>query len=251
MRPVRPDALSVLVVDDDDRYRELAAEPFRKRGDRVRVTSDGLEALAMCLQDPPDIILSDVQMPRLDGWQFLRLIRARPSLAAVPVVFLTSLAGESERLLGYQLGVDAYIPKPYSPEELLVRVHQILRRSARVDAPLNLPVTLRGELEHVAISSLLAFLEVERKTGILLLIGPAVARFFLANGRLVRAEIEGAAEPLSSREALELALDWTEGQFEFVPQEPDEELAGEAEFGSSSITSLLIEHARVSDERKK
>jgi DNA-binding response OmpR family regulator len=235
-----------VVVDDDDRYRELAAEPFRRRGDIVRTTADGLEALAMCLNDPPDIILSDVQMPRLDGWQLLRLIRSRPALAAVPVIFLTSLDSDPERLLGYQLGVDGYIPKPYTPEELLVRVHQILRRTRHGGTPLMLPTTLRGDLEHVSPSSILSFLEVEKKTGVLLLIGECVARLFISAGRLLRAELEGTERPVASRQILTQALDWTTGQFEFL----SEDVKCKNEFGSSSITSLLLEHARVSDERK-
>jgi DNA-binding response OmpR family regulator len=246
---VRPNALSLVVVDDDDRYRELAAEPFRKRGDRVRTTADGLEALAMCMKEPPDIILTDVQMPRLDGWQFLRLIRSRPSLAAVPVIFLTSLDSEPARLLGYQLGVDGYIPKPYTPDELLVRVHQILRRAKRTDTPLMLATQLRGELEHVALSSLLSFLEVEKKTGTLLVMGNELARFFLHDGRLLRVELEAATTRLTSFQVLARALDWTSGQFEFTATQA--ESSAESEFGTSSLTSLLLEHARRSDERNK
>lgn len=238
--------LTVVVVDDDTRYREQAAEPFRRRGDTVHTTADGLEALSICLKDPPDVILSDVQMPRMDGWQLLRLVRGRPSLAAVPVVFLTSLGGESERLLGYQLGVDAYLPKPYEPEELLVRVHQIVRRARNARTSPAARTTLRGELEHVTVSSLLTFLEIERRSGILLLISTDVARLFFSEGRVVRAEIEGAEPPLTPRETVMRVLDAESGQFEFTSQEvnvPDEL--------GVSVTTLLLEHARDQDERKK
>jgi CheY-like chemotaxis protein len=242
----RNDALSIIVVDDDDSYRELAAEPFRKRGDVVRTTSDGLEALAMCLKEPPDIMLSDVQMPRMDGWQLLRLIRARPSLASLPVVFLTMLNDDNERLLGYQLGVDGYIAKPYKPEELLIRVTQILRRAKSVQSAPMAKITLRGELAHVPPSSLLSFLEMEKKTGTLLLIGSGVARLFLREGRVLRAEIEGDAEPGSSRDVFMSVLDWNNGQFEFTPE--DVQAADEIKTAS---TALLLEHARISDERKR
>ena len=245
-RPPRPkDALNVVVVDDDDHYRELAAEPFRKRGDIVRTTADGLEALAMCIKEPPDVILSDVQMPRMDGWQLLRLVRARPTLASVPVVFLTMLDGDTERLLGYQLGVDAYISKPYLPEQLLVRVHQIVRRARNAGVSPVQRTTLRGDLDQVAVSSVLSFLELERKTGVLLVVGPKLARLFLSNGRLVRAEIEGTAG-LNSRSTLMSVLDWTDGQFEFAPQDVDarDEIR-------SAISALLLEHARATDERRK
>ncbi len=239
----RPGALNVVVVDDDERYRELAAEPFRARGDVVRSYADGLGALSQCLTDPPDVILSDVNMPRMDGWQFLRLIRARPQLAAIPVVFLTTLGGEAERLLGYQLGVDAYIPKPYNPQEMLVRVHRIVQRSKGSPAAAELEKLLRGELEHVALSSLLSFFEVEQKSGVLLVIGPNVGKAEVCDGRVYRAEIEGGAFH-NSKFALKTMLDWREGQFEFTPgpvEGPDEV--------RSTITAILLNHARQEDEK--
>ncbi len=237
-------AMNIVVVDDDAHYRKLAAEPFIKRGDTVRTTADGLEALSMCLKDPPDVILSDVQMPRMDGWQLLRLVRARPSLATVPVIFLTMLDDDQARLLGYQLGVDGYIAKPYTPEELLVRVHQIVRRTQKSRTSQLLRTMLRGELEHVAPQSLLAFLEVEKQTGILLLVGPDVARLFFKNGELLRAEIEGSSS--SARDALWALLDWDNGQFEFAPQD----VGGHNELGTT-VTALLLEHAHHQDEQKR
>ena len=237
--------LNVLVVDDDKRYREYAAEPFRKRGDTVRTTADGLEALAMCIEQPPDVVLTDVQMPRMDGWQLLRLLRARPELASVPIVFLTSLDGDAERLKGYQLGVDAYIPKPYTPDELLVRVHRIVMRARSSLPTFTERTTLRGELEHVAPSSLFSIMEVEKKTGSLLLMGPSVARVFFKDGRALRAEIEGSPST-SSRDALMSVLDWSSGQFEFTP----EDVTCRDEVGKA-VTALMLEHARIQDERSR
>lgn len=244
-RPPRAsDSLSVLVVDDDAHYRELAAEPFRKRGDHVRTTADGLEALSICLKDPPDVILTDVQMPRMDGWQLLRLVRARPSLASVPVIFLTMLDGDNERLMGYQLGVDAYIAKPYVPEQLLIKVHQIVRRAQATRSSPLARTTLRGDLDNVAPPALLSFLELERKTGVLLLIGSGIARLFVKDGRVLRAELEGTRAP--SRAAVMTAFDWHTGQFEFSPQEvPDTDDV------KSSVSALLLEHARLADEKKQ
>jgi DNA-binding response OmpR family regulator len=238
--------LRIVVADDDTRYREMAAEPFRRRGDTVHTANDGLEALSMCLKDPPDVILSDVQMPRMDGWQLLRLVRARPSLSSVPVVFLTTLGGEAERLLGYQLGVDAYIPKPYDPHALLVRVHQIVRRAKNSRTSPATRSTLRGEIAHVGLQSLFTFLEMERKSGVLLVIGNEVARVFFSAGKLLRAEIEGETPPLASRNAAMRVLDTTSGQFEFSPQD----VTTKDELGMS-VTALLLEHARLTDERAR
>lgn len=234
--------LSVLVVDDDPASQKLAASPFRARGDYVRVAPDGFEALALCFKEPPDIILSDVQMPRMDGWQFLRVIRSRPSLASIPVIFTTTLSGEEERLKGYQLGVDDYVPKPYRPIELRARVDRL---AARVQADRRTLIerkTLRGDLTQVGIASVLSFLELEHKTGQLLVIGVRTARVFIKHGRPLRIEVDGAS-PIPPRPLLFDLLDWTSGQFEFAAQDiaaPDEL--------DASATTLLLEHARLKDE---
>lgn len=237
-----PDALDVLVVDDDPRWREYSAEPFVRRGDRVRTVADGLEALSLCVSDPPDVVLTDVNMPRMDGWQLLRMIRARPNLGGVPVVFLTSLDGDEERLKGYQLGVDAYIPKPFHPDELLLRVHRVVRRR-RQAAESDTAGTLRGDLENVSAASLLSFLSVERKTGILVVVGERVARVFLREGRALRVELEGDGPTLPSRDALLDILDWHTGQFEFSV-----ERVGGVDEVRSAISALVLEHARRQDE---
>ena len=234
----------VLVVDDDRQYRELAAEPFRKRGDKVRVVSNGVEALAAALKERPDVILSDVQMPRMDGWQFLRLIRARPALQTVPVIFLTLLDGDRDRMLGYQLGVDAYIAKPYAPDELLIRVHQAVRRARSFEASASARPTLRGDLANVAVSSVLAWLDVERKTGVLVIVGSSVARILLREGRILRVELEGHIG--GSKNAIKSVLEWRTGEFEFnaEPVECPDEV-------QCSTPALLIEHARITDEANK
>ena len=237
-----PEVLDVLVVDDDPRWREYSAEPFLRRGDRVRTVSDGLEALSMCVSDPPDVVLTDVNMPRMDGWQLLRMIRARPNLGGVPVVFLTSLTGDEERLQGYQLGVDAYIPKPFHPDERLMRVHRVVRRRRQAEES-DTAGTLRGDLDNVSAASLLSFLAVERKTGILLVVSDRVARVFMREGRALRVEMEGDGPALSSRDGLLAILDWQAGQFEFSLDR-----VGGADEIRSAISALVLDHAQQQDE---
>jgi CheY-like chemotaxis protein len=236
-------ALSILVVDDDESYRERAAAPFRARGDQVRLAADGFEALAMCLKSAPDLILADLQMPRMDGWQLLRVVRGRPSLASVPVIFLTSVSDEDERLHGYQLGVDDFVVKPYRDEELLARVERVVERQLQGRAQIR-QKTLHGDLTQVALPSVLSFLELERKTGELLVIGEQTAHLWLCEGQLVRVNLNGAAAP--SRTALFEVLGWRSGQFEFATQAIPS--SGESR---ENITGLLLEHARLSDEANR
>jgi uncharacterized protein (TIGR02266 family) len=240
-RPLRAKPLKVLVVDDDHVAREEAARPFRDRGDEVESASDGVAALAACLREAPDVIVSDVQMPRMDGWQLVRIVRSRPELAEVPLVFLTGMRGEDDRLKGYQLGVDDFVPKPSRPEELLARVDRVVKRVRR--PPAESQTMLRGDIEYVPLASVLSLLELEKKTGILRLTSSSVARFYIARGAMVRVDLEGEADGRRSREVLQEVLDWTTGQFEFIPSEItcDDEIR-------SSLTSILLDHACGNDE---
>jgi uncharacterized protein (TIGR02266 family) len=244
--PIRAEKrLSVVVVDDDGPCQKQAAAPFRARGDYVRVASDGMEALALCLQEPPDVLLCDVNMPRMDGWQLLRMVRSRPNLAAVPVVFLTTLDGEEERLRGYQLGVDDFVAKPYRSIELRARVDRLTAR-ARASSARSEQNALRGDLQQVSLPSLFTFLELERKTGRLAVLGEKNAIVWVRDGRPLRVEIEQAEEYFSPRELMSILLGWPNGQFDFASQsvEGDDEV-------KASFTALLLEYARVSDEENR
>lgn len=234
--------VSVLLVEDDEALRAPIVAALRARGDEVREVGNGLEALAACLKQPPDLVLSDVQMPKMDGWQLVRLLRARSSLVRVPVVLLTTLTDDEARLRGYQLGVDDYIGKPVRTEELFARMDRVLQRT-RPTADGKDRRSLRGDLEHVALPSLLSFLALEQKTGELLLAGEATARVYLRGGQPVHVEIDGAPVSGPDDPALGALLGWTRGQFEFAAAEV---LCPDAI--GTSVTALLLEHARRSDE---
>jgi uncharacterized protein (TIGR02266 family) len=253
--------LSVLVVDDDAGCRTLAAQPFRQRGDYVRVANDGFDALALCLKEPPDVVVSDVQMPRMDGWTLLRMVRARPTLASVPFVFLTTLGGESDRLRGYQLGVDDYIGKPFRGRELQARVDRIMERVHRQSHTLAEKKSLRGDLAQVGLPSVLSFLELERKTGELLVVGEPgrrgaaveavpsrvrTAHLYLRDGRLVRVDVDGLTADAIMIDLVYDVLSWQTGQFEFaaIDVRYDDRL-------HMTVTQLLLEHARFSDESER
>jgi uncharacterized protein (TIGR02266 family) len=238
--------LSIMIVDDDQGFRTMAAQPFRARGDYVRVAPDGFDALAQCLKEPPDVIVSDVQMPRMDGWMLLRMCRARPTLSSVPFVFLTTLGGEQERLRGYQLGVDDYLSKPFRGKELQARVDRIMTRVQRSTHALAEKKTLRGDLGQVSMPSVLAFLEIEKKTGTLLVLGRREAKLFLRDGRLLRVEVDGVVADAAAISVVYEVLGWQVGQFEFAAHE-----VGGEDLYDTTITGLLLDHARVSDENNR
>jgi DNA-binding response OmpR family regulator len=116
----------VLVVEDDATVREVACGYLRAAGFIVDEAMDGITALRMAEQTPPDLIVLDRMLPGFDGVEVCRRLRA---LSAMPIIMLTALGSVEERIEGLEAGADDYITKPFSPRELLLRVQSILRRS--------------------------------------------------------------------------------------------------------------------------
>jgi DNA-binding response OmpR family regulator len=115
----------VLVVDDDADIRGLVKELLERQGYGVTEAANGKDALRALYSTPPDVVLLDVSMPELDGWQTLERIR---DLSDVPVAMLTARAAELEKVRGLKAGADDYITKPFGRQELLARVEAMLRR---------------------------------------------------------------------------------------------------------------------------
>jgi len=129
----------VLVVDDDPTVSEVVARYLRHAGFEVQVVADGSAAVAHALANPPDLVVLDLMLPGIDGLEVFRQLRKQ---APVPVVMLTALGDETDRLVGLELGADDYVTKPFSPRELVLRVQSVLRRSPVPAAPAP-PTVLR------------------------------------------------------------------------------------------------------------
>lgn len=117
----------VLLVDDDPHIRQLLAFAFDKAGFAVEEAGDGEEALIAVARQAPDLVVLDINMPRMDGLEVCRRLRAGNE---VPVLFLSSRDDEFDRVLGIELGADDYVTKPFSPREVVARANAILRRSS-------------------------------------------------------------------------------------------------------------------------
>jgi DNA-binding response OmpR family regulator len=126
------DKLKILVVDDESRMRKLVKDFLVKSNYEVLEAEDGAQALDLFFeQNDIALIILDVMMPKMDGWQVCREIRA---YSKVPIIMLTAKADEKDELQGFELGVDEYISKPFSPKILVARVEAILRRTSQVSA---------------------------------------------------------------------------------------------------------------------
>ena len=147
----------ILVVDDRAEGRKLLALRLAREGYVVREAEDGAAALALAAADPPDLVLLDVLMPGMDGFEVCRRLRAMPALQAVPVVMVTSLEDTQDCVRGLEAGADDFIIKPFKPAELQARVRSLLRVKQLHD---------QGQRQREALAELSATLELRVAEGV-------------------------------------------------------------------------------------
>jgi DNA-binding response OmpR family regulator len=124
-----PDSIpTILVADDEEDLRELVTYRLTRSGYRVIGAGDGLEALELAAERTPDLMVLDVMMPKLDGYELTRRIRAEAALSSIPVILLTARSQESDIDRGFEVGADDYLKKPFNPDELVARVRAVLGR---------------------------------------------------------------------------------------------------------------------------
>jgi len=119
----------ILVIEDESDIAALVAYQLTHAGYQVRTASTGQEAMRAIDADPPDLIVLDIMLPEISGTELLQTLRSRKETERTPVILLTALREEEDRVKGFELGADDYISKPFSPKELVMRVRAVLRRS--------------------------------------------------------------------------------------------------------------------------
>ena len=242
----------------------MAATILGQAGYLVNVAGDAQGALASALKAPPNIILSTVSLPAVDGKPWWERLRSLSDGHLTPVIFLTAPTTAGGEILGFAAGIDECLPKPFRVEELERAVRVVLARApepapgphedggaAAAHAPAMKPShwhrplsALRGVLGEIGLPSLLVMLEMERKSGILVVeADEGTARFFLRKGYVIRAEVDDPEDPLSGATAVYEALDWRQGQFEFLIGD-----VGGVDEIQATTTFLLMEAARRVDE---
>ena len=125
----------IFVVEDDRDIADLVSLYLTKSGWQPQVFDSGTEALAAIKQAPPDLVILDLMLPGMDGLAVCRALRSDAVTARIPVIMVTARGDETDRIVGLELGADDYLPKPFSPNELVARVRALLRRSQPAAAP--------------------------------------------------------------------------------------------------------------------
>jgi DNA-binding response OmpR family regulator len=144
LRSRTADKTRVLVVEDEGDIAGLVKHTLERSGDSiVEIANSGDQALKLASEQPPDLIILDLNLPVLGGLEVCRLLRTRPATAKTPIIMLTARTTESDRVLGLDAGADDYITKPFSPRELAARVRAVMRRGRPEDP--GPPPIYRGE----------------------------------------------------------------------------------------------------------
>jgi DNA-binding response OmpR family regulator len=135
------------VVEDEPDVAELIRYNLVKEGWEVTAAATGADALRRAREAHPDVILLDIMVPQLNGWEVCRRLRQDPQTRTIPVIMVTGRADEGDRILGFEMGADDYVTKPFSPRELLARVRAVIRRGQPGDSAGRKPYLRAGDLE--------------------------------------------------------------------------------------------------------
>ena len=211
----------ILIVEDDPASADLVGRALGGRGYIVVTAKDGVEGLALLERSRPDLVVSDVQMPRMNGWDFVRRLRARPETAFTPVIFLTALDSVEDCVYGFRLGADDYLSKPYAIAELVARVERLLARARNLHGEtrkaLEAPGGLQGTLGETGLASILLLLEMEKKSCVVKMERDGdTGTVYLWKGRVTSASC-GGSQKLQGEEAVYRLLRWSDGRFRTEP----------------------------------
>lgn len=221
----------ILVVDDEPEATLPVAATLEGAGYEVATAKDGWDGLEQARRLKPDLVLLDVRMPQMDGWTFMKFVRANRELAAIPVIFLTGSEAAGDRERGLSLGAAGWLTKPAASERLLIEVASVLDRRGETRRPDGgadgeaargkTRLRMSGRMDQMGLLSLFSILGAGERTGVLeIMRGPAGdrGRILLRQGRVASARVEGLRRA-TGLDAVELLGKWKDGAFTFVEEE--------------------------------
>lgn len=235
--------LKALIVDGSASYRQFIRGLLVPHGFEVYEAADGEQGLRTSLDKKPWLILTDVNIGLIDGFEFCRRVRKHSLLRHTPLVFLSSWDEYWERYHGLKLGADDYLSKQTPPRELLIRIQLVLKRYSDVGTRTTRGAGMDGAVELIGIPGMLQMCHLGRFSGLCTVhAGAQRIRVAFRGGEIVSAE-SGRAQ---GAEAVYELISWTGGRFEFEPGEPR---AGDPV--GESFDHLLLEGCRRLDERQR
>jgi CheY-like chemotaxis protein len=251
----------LLLIDPDEAVLRAVRAALPPNRYDVLQAADGEQGFQLAMAAKPELILLAPETPKIDLTTFVRSLRTRPLTTLIPILFLAPKESLAEKLNGFTLGSDDFLPKPLDPRELEVRVAVSIRLREKMETAFrpkgpvsedfSSPAVLtafRGQLIQIGVPSLLSLIDMERKTGMLVLIlepEREKVRVYFDHGRVVRAKIDTRDEPQNAELIYDI-MGRTQGKFEFrtVPVDPRDEIG-------LPTARLLLEGARIMDETRR
>jgi DNA-binding response OmpR family regulator len=210
-QPIKP---KILIADDEPRWLRVLSLYLRRRHYEIDTALNGQEALQRIETHRPDLIIADITMPGMDGYDLCRHLRRHASTRTIPFIFLTARDHETERLKGRRIGADDYLTKPCSLARVMQSVETAMERIEQARSLSFDRIGMNGRIDEIDLLDLIQALELEQKTGALVLShGERTGTLYLKDGVIVEADIRSPVR----EEPLFRLLGWKTGRFVFVP----------------------------------
>lgn len=241
-------AHKILIVEDEPGMIELLTVALEDEGYIISIANNGVEGLEQIEKEEPDLIISDVMMPGMNGFEFCQRLRNNPRTTSIPFIFLTAKKDVSDRVKGLNAGADDYISKPFHVVEVVARIKALLQRSERVKKVENVASTklktetsaLSGNLQEMSIGEVFQTITLTKKSGKLTVIsGARRGEVYFQEGNVIHALVDRR----KGEEAVYRLLTWKDGQFTFGAGTPPP-----TQTMKKSAEGLLMEGMRRLDE---
>jgi len=235
----------ILITDDDGNVLKLLTIGLKKAGYDILTANNGMDGFLVAIKEKPDLIISDVVMPEMDGIELCRKIREESAIPMVPFIFMSSLDDPTNEIRGFRAGADEYLVKPVDRNVLLQKVHILLDRQDK-----NIPIKAKaeedkaafsGHLENLSIGEIIQLLNLNRRNGTLNITGPdgGSGKICMNNGQMTYSSYK----KLLGEEAVYQIVRIQQGTFEFL----SDEMEKETNIHGSTMT-VLMEGLRLMDE---
>jgi CheY-like chemotaxis protein len=253
---VPPQFRTALIADEDEAFRKYLAMPLAAQGFTIQEAADGSAAWQLAVQHRPWLILADVSMPEVDGFEFCRRVRSHPLLSHTPLLFISGTDKYKERYRALQIGADDFLSKQMPIRELLMRIQLLLTKYSDLGAEQEQAGTqvgeaagagvFQGRIEVFGAPALLQMCAQGRLTGIFTALAEDEEKTAAVMGFREGDVISATVGATSGLEGAYAFLAWAEGSFKFTPGEP-----GEGEPLAQSVEHLLLEGCRLLDESQR
>jgi uncharacterized protein (TIGR02266 family) len=231
----------ILVVDDEPYVVMAIRELLETLPATVTEANSGEEALRLARAERPDLVLLDVKMPGMDGFQVAEALKRDRATGSIPLVFLSAMGSSQEKVRGLDLGAEDYLTKPIDSAELMARIRRVLQRAHATEPAPSSGVT-RGQLESMNLATLIRLFEKDRRTGALTVTsGTETGELLFVDGHVM----EAAQGPRQAEPAVFQMLQWRQGEFEMESHDPARHIGGEV---TAPNQSLLLEGLRRNEE---